>query len=206
MEDRKTLQDLEFKTLVATDAHRYYVPVLGLDFLQNDLSRRILDLGDKLAQELKRRFSDAALRTEQFRVVEIATYFGIDVDECLLVLLHLKEAVENWSGGRSSDWPSKDAWILPSERIFDWPTTADFIHQLKEWRSPARQQMKQNLLARLEGQTHNAPETLTVPPWHRDLRPRSLQALFGEIHRAKHMGCPALVVLGLRAALVLAPE
>lgn len=68
-------------------------------------------------------------------------------------------------------------------------------------RSPARRQMKQNPLGRLDGQTHNAPDTLTIPQWHRDLRPRSLRTLFGEIHRASQIGCPALMVLGPRAAL-----
>ena len=40
-----------------------------------------------------------------------------------------------------------------------------------------------------------------TPDWHRDIHARPLRALFNEIHRARQAKCPALIVLGLRAAL-----
>ena len=126
--------------MLARDRNRdaYHVSLLGLDALGTPASRKILGFGDILAKRLQERFSDEALRRKELQVVEIADYFGTSVDECLLILLHLNEAVENWWGGSSADWPSKDAWMLPGERVFEWPTIDDFIKQLKDWRSPER--------------------------------------------------------------------
>ena len=203
--DRKALQDLEFRSLLVRErqADAYRVALLGLDALRTDVSRRILTFGDKLAAALQQRFSDESLRHEKFFVVQIAECLGISVDECKLVLLHLREAVESWWGGASSDWLSKDAWILPGERVFEWPTTGDFISQLKDWRSPERRAAKDALRATLLGHAPQPAETALreAPAWHQDLRPRPLRALFAEIHRARQVSCPALVVLGLRAAI-----
>jgi hypothetical protein len=208
--DKDTLRDLEVKTLLAREGRGYYVPILGLAALRSPLSRTILAHGNKLAEELRRRFHDRVLREGQFGFSEIAQHLGISGGECSLVLLHLKESVENWSGGRSADWPGENSWILPSARILDWPTIEDLVRQLKEWRMPHFDEVKSTARKGASLTMHGgfgvhptswiAPSP-SVPEWHRDLRPGSLRSLFAEIHRARQVECHALVVLGLRSAL-----
>lgn len=87
--------------------------------------------------------------------------------------------------------------------LFEWPTTGVLIRQIKIWRSPERRIAKDALRASVFGHALSAATTAlpVAPDWHQDLRQKSLRALFGEIHRARQVNCPALVVLGLRAAI-----
>lgn len=201
--DRKALEDLQIRRLLAIDSSTYRVTLLGLDALQTATSRELLSLGDKFAEALRQRFANEELRRKEFHVSEIAELLGVNVNRCLATLAQLKEAIESWSGGRSATWPRADAWILPSENAFAWPTTRDLIRQLREWNKPERVQRKNALRSALIGQAigTSSPVVAAPPIWYQDLPARPLRVLFGEIHRARQLNCRALVVLGLRTAL-----
>jgi hypothetical protein len=91
------------RTMVAHDKDLFRVTFFGVAAIRSPIARLLLKRADALATLLRTRYIDRTTRQAQLTVREIATLFGTSLEECMLTLAHLDDALNQWAPDKSGE-------------------------------------------------------------------------------------------------------
>lgn len=121
---RDVLDDLVKRGLVRKEQDKYWVSMVGLSLIGDDVSRELFDRFEKLFSVLRAQYKknlDASVK-----VVDLASLADLTYADTAEALEYMVEIC--WWGGRSSEFhDSVNAHVSPSERILDHKTFQGFL-------------------------------------------------------------------------------
>lgn len=121
---RHVLDDLVSRRLLRKEQEKYWVSIVGLSFLGDDVSRELFTRFERVFSVLREQYKkdlDASVK-----VAELASMAKLTYPETAEALGYMVE-VYCWGGRSNSFDEPADAFISPSERVLDYKSFQGFL-------------------------------------------------------------------------------
>jgi AraC-like DNA-binding protein len=178
-----------------------YVPtVLGLKEVGSADCVRVLNLGTTLLNVFREHYRSKAKRKTNLLLKDLSLRLGIERTELNFSMWLLASFLNSTLAGRSTNLDDEDAYVLPGEAVYDYPSVDSIIAIYEGYRDQALQS------------TYALPRPSSSPPTRQptealferelvDRLPQGIRQVIAEIDVAVSIKLTCLAVMGLRAVL-----
>ena len=179
-----------------------YIPtVLGLKEVGTEECNQILERGSRMLALFYKHYKNAETRKQNLFLKDIAVKLGVDRQELNFTMTLLSGAVSSTSSGRTTNFQDEDAYVIPSESIFDYLNIDSIIDQYAGYRQQAIGGIGGISWASEDEVPLRAPEAAFFNGRFLVALPEKFHKILKEIDIANANGLTCLTVTGLRAVI-----
>lgn len=179
----------------------YNLTVLGLKEVGCNECRKVLELGSLLLGVFHGHYKNRLTRKSNLPLKDIAARLGIERHELDFSIIMLSNLLSLTSSGYTTNLRTDDAWVLPSESVYDYETIDDVVAVYEGYRDRALN--GSNDMPQLHPNLAQANKLITSP-FGKDLLealPEKFHEILKEIKIAYANNLTCLSVTGLRAVI-----
>ncbi len=178
-----------------------YAPtVLGLKEVQSSDCTRVLELGAALLSLFREHYRNKETRKSSLTFSDLAARLNIDRAELNFSMRLLTSLLNPTLAGRSTSPDGEDAYVLPGETVYDYPSVDSIVAIYEGYRDQALQNTF--ALPPLDGPpVTKRPSISLFEKELVDRLPEGMRQFLAEIEIAVSTKLTCLTVMGLRAVL-----
>lgn len=134
-DDRADLDALENSQLLKRVGNLYRLSGLALPYLDSAHAKTLLAQAEAVYSVLRAHYKD--YQQDPIQISTLATCTVMDAETVRKAIEFLQDA-SLWYGGGSSDMAGVDAYVTCNERVLDFKTFAEVVHEVMGWALGAR--------------------------------------------------------------------
>lgn len=184
-----------------SSVQEYRLTVLGLRELNSSESIRVLEMGSKMLSLFRKHYKRKETRRSKLLLNDIAHQLGVDRQELDFAMLLLADVLSLTSSARSTNLRDEDAYVIPSESVFDYPDMARVLNLYEGYRNQAISSTSDLPRAPPDAAPVETLENTIFGEELLEAVPGKFHALLREIDFAYVNGLMSLSVSGLRTVI-----